>query len=267
MLQITEKDFLRLVTFIEKNFGMDLSKKKHLIEGRLSNYIVEKGFLDFTAYVDHVLQKNPADVQELLNRLTTNHTFFMRESTHFDLFKNTILPHLEQTKKNKTLSVWSAGCSSGEEPYTLSMILNDHFGSKSSQWDTRILATDISQKVLSLAKEATYSESSISSMPEKWKQNYFAKSGSDFTIVPKIKNNVIFRKFNLMDPIQFKVNFDVIFCRNVMIYFDQPTKDALINRFYQATNQGGYLLIGHSETLNRESTPYQYIMPATYRKL
>ncbi|WP_027400142.1 CheR family methyltransferase [Anaerovorax odorimutans] len=267
MLEITQTDFLRLVKFVEKNYGIDLSKKKHLIEGRLSNFITDKGFADFSSYVDHILKKNTADVQELLNRLTTNHTFFMRESTHFDFFKNTILPQFEQKNKNKVLSIWSAGCSSGEEPYTLSMILADYFGPKFSQWDTRILATDISQKVLSQAKEAAYSENSIANVPDSWKKNYFMKSGTKYTIVPKIKDNVIFRMFNLMDPIKFKMKFDIIFCRNVMIYFDQPTKDALINRFYHATNNGGYLLIGHSETLNRESTPYQYLMPATYKKL
>lgn len=266
MLEITQTDFLRLVAFIEKNYGINLSKKKHLIEGRLSHYIMEKGFPDFGSYIDHVMKKNPADIQDLLNKLTTNHTFFMRESTHFEYFKNVILPHLEQTNKNRVLSIWSAGCSSGEEPYTLSMILADYFKTK-SQWDTRVLATDISQKVLTLAKAGTYAETSLSDVPERWKKEYFIKSGSNYTVSPKIKENVIFQSFNLMDPIRFKLNFDVIFCRNVMIYFDQPTKDALVNRFYHATNKGGYLLIGHSETLNRDATPYQYLMPATYKKL
>ncbi len=266
MSAIAEKDFQRLVAFIQSNYGINLSQKKHLIEGRLSNTIKGMGLNGFSEYVDHIMKKNPDDIEILINKLTTNHTFFMRENSHFEFFKNTILPYLEQTKKNKVLSIWSAGCSSGEEPYTLSMILKDYFRNKSG-WDTKVLATDISQRVLEKAKAAIYEGEALKDIPEEWKKKYFTKMGDSYMFVPEIKNNVIFRTFNLLDPIRFKLNFDVIFCRNVMIYFDQDTKDALIQRFYNATNKGGYLLIGHSETVNKSNSPYQYIMPAAYRKV
>ncbi len=171
-------------------------------------------------------------------------------------------------KKNKVLSIWSAGCSSGEEPYTISMILKDYLGAQAAAWDTRVLATDISQKVLAQAQNAIYEAESLSKIPDRWKTEYFKKlPDGRYAVAPHIKSNVIFRTFNLMNPIQFKIKFDVIFCRNVMIYFDQPTKDALVNRFYHATNAGGYLLIGHSESLNKERLAYKYIMPATYQKI
>ncbi len=269
MLSINESDFQRLVQFVKNNYGIDLSKKKQLITGRLSNTIMSMGFTNFQSYVDYLIKnKKPEDLELMLNKLTTNYTYFMREETHFKLLEETILPYLEKTKKDKVLSIWSAGCSSGEEPYTISMILKEYFGSKASMWDTRVLATDISQNALGAAANAVYDESSLKELPAGWKSKYFRSAGQPgvYTVSNEIKSNVIFRTFNLMDPIKFRLKFDVIFCRNVMIYFDMATKEALVNRFYQATNPGGYLLIGHSEGLNKDTTPYKYLKPATYRK-
>ena len=268
MMTLTEKDFIRLSTFIHKNYGINLSKKKQLIEGRLGSTLVTKGFTSFTQYVDFILTKAPRnDIDIMLNKLTTNYTFFMREQMHFDYFKNTILPYLAQTKKDRVLSVWSAGCSTGQEPYTLSIILKEFFGKDANKWDTRVLATDISQNVLSQAQNGIYPADSLKEIPAEWIKKYFNKlPDGRYEVTKDLKSNVIFKTFNLMDPIKFRLQFDVIFCRNVMIYFDQPTKDALVNRFLHATIPGGYLLIGHSESINRTETPYQYIMPATYRK-
>lgn len=269
MLALSDHDFNRLVTFVKKNYGIDLRKKRQLIVGRLSNTITAMGLHSFTEYIDRIImQKNSKDIETLLNHLTTNYTFFMREESHFDFFRNTILPYLEQTKKDRVLSIWSAGCSSGQEPYTLSMILKEYFGTKAPLWDTRVLATDISQNALQSAQKAVYDTDSLKNLPKTWIRKYFTptKEPGVYTVSPVLKNNVIFRTFNLMNPIQFRLKFDVIFCRNVMIYFDQPTKNALVNRFYNATVPGGYLLIGHSESLDRTTIPYQYIQPAIYRK-
>lgn len=269
MLTINESDFQRLVQFVKKDYGINLSKKKQLITGRLSNTIISMGFNTFQEYVDYLIKnKKPEDLELMLNKLTTNYTYFMREESHFDFFTKTILPYLESKKKDRVLSIWSAGCSSGEEPYTISMILKEYFGPKASMWDTRVLATDISQNALRAATNAVYDEDSLKELPAGWKSKYFRPAGQPgvYTVSPDIKSNVIFRTFNLMNPIQFRLKFDVIFCRNVMIYFDQPTKEALVNRFYQATSPGGYLLIGHSEGLNKETNPYKYLQPATYRK-
>ena len=269
MLTLNDRDFQTLITFIHQNYGIDLSKKRQLIVGRLSNTIVSLGFSSFGEYIDNlVTNRKPEDIELMLNKLTTNYTFFMRERAHFDLFKDTILPYLVETKKDKVLSIWSAACSSGEEPYTISMIIKEFFGSKAAAWDTRVLATDISQNALHAATNAVYDEDSLKELSPGWKKKYFTKvDARTYSVSQEIKSNVIFRTFNLMDPIRFRLKFDVIFCRNVMIYFDQATKEALVNRFYDATNPGGYLLIGHSESLSKAATPYKYLMPATYRKV
>lgn len=269
MLNLSDSDFRRLFTHIKKNFGIDLSKKKQLIVSRLSNELIAEGYEDFSKYIDEIISgRNPDKVTTMLNKLTTNYTYFLREEEHFNYLRDRVLPYLANMhERDKVLSIWSAGCSSGEEAYTTSMYLKEFFGSHASRWDTRILATDISQKILDSAANPTYQEESLSRLPASWKQKYFTKEkDGSYTIAPAIKQNVIFRPFNLMDPIHFRRNFDLIFCRNVMIYFDQPTKDALIRRFYDTTIPGGYLFIGHSEGLNKSECPYQYIQPAIYRK-
>lgn len=272
MISINNDDFNKLTQFIKNNYGINLTKKRTLIEGRLSNMILEKGFDNFNDYLNYVFSdKTGEEIIVLINKLTTNHTYFMRESKHFEYVKDTVLPYMENTVKDHDLRVWSAGCSTGEEPYTLEMIMMDYFGSSPFKWDTQILATDISNRALAIARHGIYTAGSISEVPSKWKLNYFEKlDGSDdnFRIKDNIKINVIFREFNLMRPeFPFRRKFHIIFCRNVMIYFDQPTKEALINKFYEITEPGGYLFIGHSESANRESTNYKYIMPAVYRKI
>jgi len=265
-MAISTADFERLSRFIHSNYGIDLSQKQHLITGRLSPTLRQRGYQSFSSFVDQLLQhKNEDDITLVLNKLTTNYTFFMREKDHLDYFYNVIIPDIvDKHQKDKTLSIWSAGCSSGEEPYNLSMYLFDFLGSQASQWDTRILATDISEQALATAKKGVYELNDA--IPEGWKRKYFsANPDGTFTVKPQIRNNVIYQSFNLMDPIKFRRKFDVIFCRNVMIYFDQPTKDALVRRFYDATVPGGYLLISYSENLS-PNTPYRRIAPATFRK-
>lgn len=271
LISINDSDFLRLTQFIKSNYGINLTHKRTLIEGRLSNIIIEKGFESFSEYLNYVFSDKTGDeIVILINKLTTNHTFFMRESKHFDYMRETVLPYLSKKVKDHDLRVWSAGCSTGEEPYTLEMIINDFFGPEIMSWDTQILATDISNRALNLARQGIYTQEAVKDIPSAWKLNYFEKIGKDganFKVKPHIKNEIVFREFNLMKrPFPFRKKFHVIFCRNVMIYFDQPTKDALINAFYDITEPGGYLFIGHSESVNRESSKYRYIMPAVYRK-
>lgn len=265
-LNISNADFLRLSEFMQKNYGIDLSKKRQLIVGRLSASIRQRGYKDFTQFVDHILKtKDQEEVTLLLNKLTTNYTFFMREVDHLEYFRQKIIPDLiHRHQKDKVLAIWSAGCSSGEEPYNLSMYLFDHLGPQASQWDTRILATDISAQALDKAQKGIYDLPDT--IPADWKRKYFRpQPDGRYQVAPNIRNNVIFRTFNLMDPIKFRRKFDVIFCRNVMIYFDQPTKDALVQRFYDATVPGGYLLISYSENLG-QNAPYRRLAPATFQK-
>ena len=269
MLNLTDADFHRLYTYIQKNYGIDLSKKKKLIVSRLSNELALKGYKDFSPYVDTIVSgKDPVSTTAMLNKLTTNYTYFLREESHFDFMMSTVLPAITRKhEKDRTLAIWSAGCSSGEEPYTISMYLMEYFGARASQWDTRILATDISQQILNTAMNPAYTDAELAQVPSTWKRKYFVKKSNNvYTVAPKIRDNVIFQTFNLMDPIRFRKQFDLIFCRNVMIYFDQPTKSALAQRFYDATVPGGYLFIGHSEGLNKESNSYLYIKPSIYQK-
>lgn len=231
--------------------------------------LTEKGFNNFREYLDHVFNDmTKTELTELINKLTTNHTFFMREANHFEYFKKNILPYLEANVKEKDLRIWSAGCSTGEEPYTLAMIMEDYFQGLGNTWDKKILATDISVNVLEAAERGIYPAQALDNIPPTWKLNYFSKQNSEsFRVSEKIKDEVIFRMFNLMDEVfPFKKRFHVIFCRNVMIYFDHRTKMELINKFYSITEPGGYLFIGHSESISREENPYRYIMPAVYRK-
>lgn len=193
----------------------------------------------------------------------------MREPQHFEYFKNIILPNfIGRNVAKNNLRVWSAGCSTGEEAYCLAMLISDYFGMNKQNWDTKILATDISMEVLETAMKGIYNNQDIESIPELWKKLYFKKYNTlSNEIIDKIKNEVIFRCFNLMNnEFPFKRKFHIIFCRNVMIYFDNETKEKLIKKFYDWTEPGGYLFIGHSESISMCKTGYKYIMPSVYRK-
>ena len=265
-MTITDADFTRLVKFVQGNYGIDLSQKKQLITGRLSTSIKQRGYTSFTDFVNQVIQTKDNDlITLLLDKLTTNYTFFMREKEHLDLFCQKIIPDIVQRhQRDKTLAIWSAGCSTGEEPYNITMFLFDYLGAQASQWDTRLLATDISNRAMTAAKKGVYELPDT--IPPDWKKKYFVpQAGGQYQVAPKVRDNVIFQPFNLMDPIHFRRKFDVIFCRNVMIYFDQPTKDALVQRFYDATVPGGYLMISHSENLSKDA-PYVTVAPSTFQK-
>ena len=275
MQDITEVEFQKLAEYIQRNYGIYLKKEKMaLITGRLGNVLLAKNMNNFSEYFAYIIsdQSGQAAV-ELMNKITTNHTFFMREEEHFSYLQNVALPYLTKSVKDKDLRIWSAGCSSGEEPYTIAMILDDYFGKDKIWWDTKVLATDISSNVLEEARRGQYTNEDIAHLPPMWRQKYFncIMSGSDSRecaeLCQKIRNEVIFRKFNLMESVfPFKRKFHVIFCRNVMIYFDNETKKRLVDKLYDLTEDGGFLFIGHSESLNREQTRYKYIMPALYRK-
>ena len=263
---ISDEDFRKLTNFIKSEYGITLQEKRQLVTSRLSSLLAEDGCSNFSQFVSQLLkERNPQKIEKVLNRLTTNYTFFMRETEHFDFFSKVILPELiRKYQSRKVLSIWSAGCSSGEEPYNLSMYIKDYLGMQASQWDTRILATDISQKALANAKKGVYELPDT--LPPAWRKKYFRQvEGTRYAVSPEIRDNVIFQTFNLMNPIKFRLKFDVIFCRNVMIYFDQPTKDALVRRFYDATNPGGYLMISHSENLSKDA-PYVTVAPSTFQK-
>lgn len=268
-LKISDKDFIRLVTFLQNKYGINLTKKRTLIEGRLNAMLITRGYTNYTDYINDVFRDTTGtEITTLLNKLTTNHTYFMREPEHYTFMEDVVLPYLLRTKKDKSVQIWSAGCSSGEEPYTTEMLLMEFFSKQTTKWDTRILATDISQKVLAKAQEGIYHIDGMKNLPAEWIQKYFIPlPNACYQIKQNVKDNIVFKVFNLMDPIPFtKKPFDLIFCRNVMIYFEQKVKTELVRRFYDVLAPGGYLFIGHAESIQRDATSYKYIKPAIYQK-
>jgi len=270
MIEISELEKRQLISFIKTKYGINLdSEKESLLTGRLSRVLLEKKFSSFSEYYRYIVNdKSGEAISTLVDNITTNHTFFMREEEHLNFFKNTVLPEITKGNYERDLRIWSAGCSSGEEPYTLAMIIDDYFGPMKIFWDTKILATDISNRVLKAAVRGCYKNDNIKPLPEEWKRRYFRPLDAEHSvIVDEIKKEVIFRNFNLMEEIfPFKKKFHVIFCKNVMIYFDNKTISELINKFYNALEVGGYLFIGQSESLDRNATEFEYVIPSVYKK-
>ncbi|MFA5340357.1 MAG: protein-glutamate O-methyltransferase CheR [Clostridia bacterium] len=270
MIKISDNEFRRLVVFVKRNYGINLSQKRNLIEGRLGNIVAAKGFNEFSGYLDYVFsEKGTEEIINMINKLTTNHTFFMRESSHFDYFKQTVLPYLKTNKDSYDLRLWSAGCSSGEEAYTLAMIVDEFFEGNKEPWEKTMLATDISTNVLEKAENGIYEHSSVLKMPKSYQEKYFVQISKDqYQVVSRIRQRIVFRKFNLMtEKFPFKKKFDVVFCRNVMIYFDKETKEALLGKIFNCMEEGGYLFVGQAESITRSSTGFTYVMPSIYRKV
>ena len=267
-MQITDSDYQRLKGFMLKNYGINLEGKISLVEGRLHAILTKRGFQSFEEFTDYVEQDKTGEAITLLvSRLTTNYTYFMREDKHYKFMTETALPELLPKIRDRDLRIWSAGCSSGEEPYTTAMVLSEYFGIKKSEWDLTVLATDISQKVLAEARRAVYPADKLSNLSSEMKLKYFKKlSSEEYQVKPELAKSVHFGVFNLMEPFPFKKQFHIIFCRNVMIYFNAQTRASLAERYYDALAPGGYLFIGLSETLANQRTRFEYVKPAIYRK-
>lgn len=272
MITITNEEFDILTSFVKINYGIDLSARKTFVEIRLQKLMSAHKYSNFTDYYNFICNDMTGiAISEFISNLTVNYTLFLRESFHFDYFKDIILPYLCQTEQTtKDLRIWSAGCSTGEEPYTIAMMIADYLGATKTLWDTTILATDISETALKKAIAASYHIESVEKLPHEWIQSYFKFDCDDpetIHISDFIKNEVIFRKHNLVsDSFSFKQKFHVIYCRNVMIYFDEQTKNNLIKKFYDHLVDGGYLFIGISETIDRNISKFKYIQPSVYRK-
>lgn len=267
MLEINNADFERLVKFIKVKYGLNLYDKKYLVESRLTNYILDCGFDNFTEFLESVYaDRSGIEMSNVISRLTTNYTYFMRESEHFKHFTDVFLPEASRSKVVRELRIWSAGCSYGNEPYNLAMCMDNYFGPRHAAWDSKILATDISFNALRMAKQGVFTEQSLQELPALWRNKYFIRNDNGtYRVTDELRNNVVFKYHNLMDEIGFKKKFDLIVCRNVMIYFDDQTKFDLIERFYDATVDGGYLYIGHAENAPK-GIRYKTVQPAIYRK-
>lgn len=267
---ITNDEFQRIAVYMKQNYGIDLSQKKIIVNGRLQKHMKTGGWRNVNEFMDAV-ERDRSGVEEkmLVNLLTTNHTYFMREFEHFEYFKGTVLPWLKRKESSKReLRIWCGAASTGEEPYMIAMVLADFFGLERDRWDTKILATDISTKVLKQAMAGVYTAEQLKKVPEGWKKKFFTSvaGGSQYKVKDELKEEVIYRQFNLMDPFPFRRKMHTIFLRNVMIYFDDKTKKELVQKVYDALEPGGYLFIGTTETIDRSDTPFQIIRPSIFRK-
>ena len=272
LMPITDAEFRSIRDLVYQRFGITLSdQKKNLVVSRLQKKLKEHGCKTFKEYYDKLISDKTNDlITELANQITTNHTFFFREPDHFDFFRSDILPWMikeHKAKNDNDLRIWCAAASSGEEPYTLIITLLEHFGVDYKNWNCGLLATDVSEKALAAAIGGVYVPARLQGVPPAILNKYFKKVPEGHMVTDQLKKEVTYRKFNLMNKtLPFKKKFDCIWCRNVMIYFDAPTKHELVNRMYNSTVNGGYLLIGHSETLERSQTKWKYVKPAVYRK-
>jgi len=268
MIKLTDPEFLEIMHYVKSHYGVNLENKSTLIEGRLGYHIYSHGYGSFAEYFDFV--KSDTSGQELaymIAKLTTNHTFFLREEEHFSFFSKEVLPWIDNDLSDRDLRIWCAGCSTGPEPYTISMVMLDHYENAHNRTDTVILATDISEKVLNSAQDGIYTEEELAQVPGRWKDKYFIRNDDySWRVNKKLRSNVAFKRHNLLDPIGAKKPFHVIFCRNVMIYFDGPTKEALVDRIYDALLPGAYFFIGMSEAPSILEHRFQYIKPSVYRK-
>ena len=269
-IELKDKEFQEIRDYIRRNFGISMGdEKRTLVFSRLRPIVRDKGFTDFSGFMDWVREDKSGDAKTLLaNRLTTNHTFFWREPEHFEMLRDIIFPWIEKTYAHeRDLRLWCAACSSGEEAYTLQILAQEYFENKQG-WNLEILATDISEKVLAQSYQGIYSKDSLSVLPEPWLKKYFKPYDATNMIVnDSVKKNVTFRKYNLIeDSHKFKKPFQVIFCRNVMIYFDNPTREGIAKRFATMMAPGGHLFIGHSESLSNMNVGLKYVKPAVYKK-
>lgn len=271
---LSSHEFQLFRDLIKQRAGIALSEDKiELLKARLTKILRRKGLRNFREYHKVVsMDASGAELSDLLDAITTNLTSFFRESKHLDFLTRKAMPDIMIRRRrdtDRTIRIWSAGCSSGEEPYSIAMTLLDT-GFFSSVWRLSISATDLCTDVLAKAEKGIYEHDRISTVPPPLLKKFFKKGinrASGFVRVKReIRQHVCFSRLNLMEAFPWREPIDVIFCRNVMIYFDKSTQERLINQFYRHLRDGGYLFIGHSESLTGIRHNYRYVCPTVYQK-
>lgn len=255
-LQLQEQTFRQIRDFIYEKSGIYIpDSKKYLIENRLSKRIEERRLKSFEEYLS-LLKNNEAELKGLFDSITTNETYFFREHQQIDVLVNYLIPKIHDTKGSKDIRIWSAACSTGEEPYTIAMV----FLEKIPGLKFEIFASDISESVLSSARKAVYTSYSVRNVPQALLNKYFSKNGQMlYELDPRLKKFVNFSNINLMDEKKMRSvkGIDVIFCRNVLIYFDDRAKQRVVSLLYDSLRQGGYLFIGTSESLHNVTRAFR----------
>jgi chemotaxis protein methyltransferase CheR len=274
-LELSERNFRRFRDLIYDHSRINLGEQKQaLVRTRLAKVMRQNNISSYDDYYDYVVaDATGLAVRELINAISTNLTSFFRETKHFEFLSKQYLPELVATckaERRKRIRAWSAGCSTGEEPYTLAIILLEAIPDISS-WDVKILATDIDSNVLETGRRGLYRKKQIEPMPPMFKGKYLTKEGrgeeATYRVSDAVRRLVAFRQLNLMrKPYPFAGPFDIIFCRNVMIYFNRETQEELVNRFYELLRPGGALFVGHSESLTGVQHRFRYVQPTVYRR-
>jgi chemotaxis protein methyltransferase CheR len=267
-LQLNDRQFHQISRIVYEISGIDLHDgKQELVKARLLKRLRALRMRSFGSYMKYL--ENDRTGQELtamVDVLTTNKTNFYREPEHLRYMCDTVIPAMGKAN----LTMWSAGCSSGEEPYSIAIALHEAIPGIKGR-EVRILATDISDRMLARAKAAVYEEDAVRQIDPKLRQKYFTcvetRRPRQYQVVPDVRNMIHFAKLNLMEQWPMAGPFDIIYCRNVMIYFDKQTQEQLVKRFWSLLRNDGYLFVGHSESLTFLAHDYRYIKPAVYRKI
>jgi chemotaxis protein methyltransferase CheR len=274
LASMTDKEFKRLSDFIHNEVGIKLpSSKKVMVEARLQKRLRTLGMPGYHQYYEFLFSPKGLDEElvHLIDVITTNTTEFFREPRHFEVLTQEVLPAWRTAYgPARPFRLWSAGCSTGEEPYTLSIVLSE-FALRMQGFRFSVMATDISTRVLSLAKNGIYPEERLAKMSLELKRRYFLRSKDKsrklVRLVPELRKAIDFRRLNFMEPFSFPEPLDTIFCRNVMIYFDRATQEQLLQKFCMQLRQGGFLFIGHSESLTGMDLPLRQHAPTVYKKI
>lgn len=274
---LTDADFERVRGLVYEQCRIKLGdNKRGLVVARLGRRLRATGHGTFTSYIDYVLSRagETEELVNLLNAISTNKTSFFREGDHFTFLQKTVLPGLESAKRGQApprLRLWSSACSTGEEPYTIAITVWETLRSLQG-WDAKLLATDISTRVLAVGRTGIYDAETLADVPAVLRQRYFTTVSDSnrrrYQVNQELRDFVTFRRLNLCQPkFPFHGTFDVIFCRNVMIYFDKPTQCELVGKFVAALGVGGYLFIGHSESLLGMNTGLRRVCPTVYQRV
>ena len=272
IIELKDVDFEKISRFVYDLCGIHLHEgKRELVKARLGKRLREGNFKSFSEYYHYVTTQEGADeLITMIDSLSTNLTSFFREAEHFKKLQE-IVPVMAATSgkgRVPRLRIWSAGCSTGEEPYSIAMTLKEMFSN--SQIDFKIIASDISTRVLNTAVKGIYPEEKVGNVSPVLLKKYFQVGQGDwkghYRVKKEIQEMVDFMRFNLMEALRYNDPFDVIFCRNVMIYFDKTTQGNIVNKFYGYLKEGGYLFVGRSESLTGLHHQYKYIEPSVYRK-
>ena len=271
-LELSDAHFHQISEWVRTLCGINLHLgKKELVKARLSKRVRQLELPSFGRYLELVRsQPGGPEMKAMLDALSTNLTSFFREDKHFEYLKNVVLSGLmAQEGQERRIRVWSAGCSSGEEPYSIAMVLAATLP-QTPAWDIRILATDLSTRVLQLARQGVYDERKVQTVPGQYRQRFMelvqVRPSRQYRIVEQLRQRVHFSRLNLLDNWPMRGPIDVIFCRNVMIYFDKPTQAQLVERFWKLLSPGGTLVLGHSESLAGVRHKFGYAQPTVYQK-